>query len=183
MPAHPKRLKAKPFKSQRELKHPRTKATLRKYAKRRAEYAAMKCLVLSVFLLHVAPALHAINKAEAKERDRHLNMLRQRVCRKRKKLLARKARIEARMLKVKAKLDTALERARIHEMHCRRHATAHAGFLAGWNSTSDMSPEEAKTWAKRYVTAFAEARAGRAKLEAQMDEQRKPVIQPTTIKL
>lgn len=183
MPALPKRLKNKPFKPSSQLKHKRTHATLRKYAKRRAEYAAMKSLCLCVFLLHFAPALHDMHITEVRERERHMSKLRQRVCRKRKKLVARKARIEERMLKVKAKLEAAHERILLREVHLRRHATAHAGFLAGWNSTSDMSSEEAKTYTKRYVRAFIEARTERARIESLMNTQRKPVTQPVTIRI
>jgi len=63
-------------------------------------------------------------------------------------------------------------------MHLRRHGTKHAGFLRGWTATEDMSPEEVKTWAKRYVTGFNEARSERTRIEGKMQKQNAP--KPTT---
>jgi hypothetical protein len=184
MPALPLRRKAKPFKSQSTLKNPRTHSKLRTYAKRRLQYGIATVIVLCIFLSRYLPELRAWRKDQQRDAARPGNKLRKRRQRARQKLLAKQARLAERLAQCASKIAQAEERMRIKELNLRRHGTKHAGFLRGWTATEDLSPEEAKTWAKRYVLGFNEARAERQRVTVLMAaQQSKTVVQPTTIKL
>jgi hypothetical protein len=179
------RLKNKPFHPQKQLKHKRTHATLRKYARRRAEFGAMKCLVISVFLLHFAPALHAMREAEVKEQNRLTSMIRSRNYRARKKLLKKKARLQAKLNVVAAKLKAAEARVAKREVDLRKHATAQEGFRQGWCAAVPMDEAQmiALSYAKRFIREYLKAVAEKARITALMAaQQSKPLVQPATIR-
>lgn len=96
---------------------------------------------------------------EAKLHTQYMDKLRQRRFRKRKKLLARKARLEAKMEIVAAKLKAAQENILKQQWHLRKHATANDGWVTGWNATAPLTEAELKalSYAKRYIEKYVEA--------------------------
>lgn len=176
--------KKKPFKPQRELKNPRTMSRLRTYKKRRDRYNASAALVLAMFILRYLPEIRAMRAEQLRVAARQGNKLRQRRHRKRIRIEARIARLQERRTVLRSEIATLEERVQLKEMHLRRHGTKHAGFVRGWAATEDLSPEEEKTWAKRYVIGFHEARADRKRVDSMMAaQQAKPLAQPQVITL
>jgi hypothetical protein len=180
------RLKQKPFHPQKQLKHKRTHATLRKYAKRRAEFGAMKCLVISMFLLHFAPALHAMHEAEVKQQNRLTSVIRSRNYRARKKLLKKRARLQAKLDDVAAKVKAAEVRIAKRETDLRKHATAQEGFRQGWSAAVPMDEAQllAQSYAKRFIREYLRAVSEKIRIIALMAaQQSKQVEHPIPIKL
>jgi hypothetical protein len=185
MPAIPSRRRAKPFAPQSALKHPRTFAKLRRYAKRRASYNASAALVLCMFMLRYLPELREWRAERRRIAARHGNMLRQRRFRKRKKYLLRIARLTARHAKLAAQIAVLMERIRVREYHQRRNAKEHQGTVDGFGAAIPMDAAQLKAlhFSLRYRIAYCEAVAQKAHWTAVMQKQSTPVVQPRTIQL
>lgn len=183
MPAIGSRLNAKPFKSQRELKHKRTMATLKRYAKRRAEFLSMKLLVLAVFIFHYQPELKAMRDAKLKKQNQLTSMLRSRAYRKRKKLLKKQAQRQERLNKAAAKQRAAQARILKQQADLRKHATAHEGFRQGWCATVPIDETQmlAQSYAKRFIREYLRAVSEKARVTELMAAQHKPLPQPKII--
>jgi hypothetical protein len=185
-PALPDRLKAKPFKPQKELKHQRKRKTLRRYAKRRRQYLSMKLLCMCVAALYYLPEINAWRKEQRTIGARPGNNRRQCVHRARVKLLKKQARLQEKLEAVAAKMKTAEARIAKREADLRKHATAQEGFRQGWCAAVPMDEAEmmAQSYAKRFIVRYLEAAAERKRVEGLMEtQQSKPVAQPATIKL
>ena len=146
------------------LLHPRTLATLRRYAKRRAQYKAKRKGILAA--RREAERNSPEAAAARQERKRKASARRSESYRRRKKLKAKAERLAMRLAEVAAKVFAAQERARLHELRSRQHASAKQGFLDGWHAPADL--QDAEQWSKRYRKAFAEAREQRTKFESQL---------------
>ena len=185
-PAIPSRLKATPYKPQRELKHKRTHAVLRVYARKRAAFAAMKLLVLCIFIAHYLPDIRAWRKEQRRIAARHGNKRRQRKHRKLQRLLARIAKLETKRTQLRAEIAQYEERIRLKEWHARKHATEAAGFRDGWTAATPTSEAELKalSYARRYISGYMRAVAEKTRVTALMAAQQAKVIaQPKPIAL
>jgi hypothetical protein len=183
MPALPNRLRNKPFKSQRELKHKRTRATLKRYAVRRAAYRAMQLLCLCVALSYFAPA---VNEIYVQVPKRVADANRQRRHRARVKLLKKQARLQVKLDANAAKLKAAQARIAKREADLRKHATAQEGFRQGWCAEVPMTESQmmAQSYAKRFIREYLRAVAEKSRVTALMAvQQSKSVAHSATIKM
>jgi hypothetical protein len=185
MPARGFQHHPKPFKPQRDLKHPRTHSTLRTYAKRRAAYNAVTVVVLCIFISRFLPELRAWQAEQRRIAARSGNKKRQRRHRRLVKLNARIARIQTRRTKLGTEIAALEERVRVGELNLRKHATVQDGFKQGWTAEVPMAESElkAQSYSRRFIDAYLGAVAERKRVEDAMEAQRKPVSQPTVIRL
>lgn len=185
-PALPDRLKAKPFKPQKELKHQRKRKTLRRYAKRRRQYLSMKLLCMCVAALYYLPEINVWRKEQRTIGARPGNNRRQRVHRARVKLLKKQARLQEKLNAVALKLEAAQARIAKRETDLRKHATAQEGFRQGWCATVPMDEAQmiAQSYAKRFIVRYLEAVAERKRVEGLMEtQQSRSAAPPKTITL
>jgi hypothetical protein len=160
-------MRKKPLRDPKTLKHPRTRATLAYYAKRRAEYAAMRTLCLCIFAIAYAPAWMELRDAARLKQKRLMSARRSERYRQARKLRAKAERLSVRLAVVAAKIAAAEDKAKREELKRRKHASSKSGFMAGWTATGDLTAEEVEQYSKRFVRAFNDARTQRAKFEAQ----------------
>src|SRR5260370_10856127 len=109
------------------LLHPRNVATLRRYAKRRAQYKAKRKGILAARREAERSSPEAV--AARLERKRKASARRSKRYRRRKKLKAKAERSAMCLAEVAAKVFAAQERARLHELRSRQPASANQGFL------------------------------------------------------
>jgi hypothetical protein len=185
-PAHSLRLKKKAWKPQNQLRYKRTMSRLRTYDRRAKEYAAMKALVLAMFIFKFMSAI----RAEREERWRVAGLPNRKMYMRRRRLAA-KQRVREAKRQVKAaieakKLAATQAREAKRQWHLRKHATAHAGVLSAWGAAVPWTEAEmvAQSYAKRFITAYLETAKDKARLTAKMQKQQQtPTIQPRTIQL
>ena len=151
--------------------------------KRVKAYRAMGLLCFCIVLSHFA---FAMNELHIQRRKRY-KILWQRRDRKRQRLLARKARIQKKMDICAAKIAQYEERIRVKEIQLRKHATAHAGMVAGFSATVPLDSAQLQElhFSRRYREAYLEATSQKQQWLAAMQKQNNPtpVVQPSTIKL
>ena len=185
-PAIPKRKKNVPYAPQAQLKKPRTHAVLRRYAKRRAEYAAMQSLCFLTFYLYFHQTLWQLWRDEVKAAARPGTKRRVRRFRKRKKILARIYRIQEQRTKLREQIATLQERIRLKAFYLRRQATQQHGFSEGWTAVVPKTEAELKalSFSGRFIVAYLGAVTERQRVNMVVTKQNKPAApRPVTIKL
>jgi hypothetical protein len=186
MPARPKQRKKKPFAPQSALKYPRTMSRLWTYAKRRMAYSICTVIVLCVFFSRYMEEIRKWRAEQRRIAARPSNKLRQRKCRKLKKIQARIARLRecrARLAQDIAQLQAKITR---KAFYLRTHATDHAGHIDGWTAATPKTDAElkAESWSRRYRAAYAQSAAEKVRItELMAKQQAKPLVQPRTITL
>lgn len=182
-PARPLQLKKKPYKAQRELKHPRHLYTLRTYAKRRKAYAISYLIVLCTFFSRYLPELRAWRKEQRKIQARPGNKARQRKHRKLVRLTARISRLQERRAQLADQIAQLQERIQIKQWHLRKHATVHDGHMSGWNAVVPWTEAEmrAQSYSQRFIRAYLESVAEHKRINDLVAAQQKPTVQHKAI--